>query len=78
MALYDGGLKDMITVKAQAVMDKYQNGERSFRNANLRGENFRGRELSGSDFSGADIRSANFTNATLREVNFTRAFYGDL
>lgn len=63
-------------MKAREVLSRYANGERNFRNANLRGQSFRGQDLSGADFSGADIRSANFTDAVLRETNFSGANAG--
>jgi uncharacterized protein YjbI with pentapeptide repeats len=63
-------------MKAREVLSRYANGERNFRNANLRGQSFKGQDLSGADFSGADIRSANFTDAVLRETNFSGAKAG--
>ena len=69
-------LKPNSLMKASEVLSRYANGERNFRNADLRGQSFKGQDLSGADFSGADIRSANFTNATLKETNFSGAKAG--
>jgi uncharacterized protein YjbI with pentapeptide repeats len=63
-------------MKASEILNRYANGERNFRNADLRGQSFKGKDLSAADFSGADIRSANFTNAKLVGVNFSGATAG--
>lgn len=63
-------------MKAQEVLHRYAEGDRDFRNANLRGASFEGKDLSGADFTGADLCSANFTNATLRRANFAQAQAG--
>lgn len=58
-------------MRAREVLSSYATGNRTFRNANLRGANFRRQDL-----SGADIRGANFIGATLWEVNFANAQVG--
>ncbi|MBW4473458.1 MAG: pentapeptide repeat-containing protein [Stenomitos rutilans HA7619-LM2] len=63
-------------MKATEVLNRYANGERDFRRANLRGQNFKGQDLSGADFTEADIRGANFNNAVLKGANFTGAKAG--
>lgn len=55
-------------MKASEVLKEYTDGERNFRNANLRGQSFRGKNLSGADFSYAKIQSANFSNRPLRKL----------
>ncbi|NES67043.1 MAG: pentapeptide repeat-containing protein [Okeania sp. SIO2D1] len=42
------------------ILQQYQQGERNFQRANLRGLSFKGKDLSDEDFSFADIRSTNF------------------
>ncbi|PSB30070.1 pentapeptide repeat-containing protein [Stenomitos frigidus] len=63
-------------MKATEVLNRYANGERDFRHANIRGQSFKGQDLSGADFTEADIRGTNFTNAILKEVNFGGAKAG--
>lgn len=58
-------------MKADKLLQQYQQGERNFRGLNLKGKSFRGKDLSGADFSKADIRGADFTNANLRNTNFS-------
>lgn len=58
-------------MKADKLLQLYQQGERNFRGLDLKGKSFRGKELSGCDFSKADIRGADFTNASLRNTNFS-------
>jgi len=58
-------------MKADKLLQLYQQGERNFRGLNLRGKSFQGQDLSGADFSKSDIRGANFTNASLRNTNFS-------
>lgn len=60
-------------MKAAEVLQRYANGERNFRGANLRGQNFRGQDLSGADFRGADIRGASFTFSILKNTQFQYA-----
>ena len=63
-------------MKTTELLKRYANGERDFRDANLRGQSFKGQDLSGCDFSGSDIRSANFTGAVLCGTNFSGAIAG--
>ena len=63
-------------MKASEVLRRYQEGEKNFRGANLRGKSFKGKDLSGADLSEADIRSTNFTDANLKNTNFTGAKCG--
>ena len=63
-------------MKATEVLNRYANGERDFRRANLRGQSFKGQDLSGTDFTEADTRGATFSNAILRGANFTQARAG--
>jgi uncharacterized protein YjbI with pentapeptide repeats len=63
-------------MKASEVLKEYTDGERNFRNANLRGQSFRGKNLSGADFSYAKIQSADFSNANLKNVKFIGAEAG--
>ncbi len=66
----------MKQMTAQAVLQRYHNGERDFRRVNLRGLSFKGQNLAGADFSEADIRSTNFAKANLSHTNFSGAIGG--
>lgn len=59
-----------------AVLRRYQAGERDFRKADLRGLRLRGAALAGADFSGADLRGTDFRDADLRGARFIRASCG--
>lgn len=59
-----------VTMKAQEIIQQYQEGRRDFRHLNLRGANFKGQDLSGADFSYCDIRGTNFNQANLTNVIF--------
>lgn len=63
-------------MKADKLLQLYQQGERNFRGLDLKGKSFRGQDLSSSDFSKADIRGADFTNARLRNTNFSNVRAG--
>ena len=63
-------------MKAREILQRYQAGERDFRNVNLRGQSFRKANLAGADFSYADIRGANFAEANLTGAKFTKAQAG--
>lgn len=63
-------------MKADKLLQLYQQGERNFRGLDLKGRSFRGKDLSGADFSKADIRGADFTNARLRNTNFSHSKAG--
>ncbi|PZD72014.1 hypothetical protein C1752_03988 [Acaryochloris thomasi RCC1774] len=63
-------------MKASELLQLYQEGERNFAGANLRGQSFEGKDLSGADFTGADIRGTNFSHTTLISANFSRAEAG--
>ncbi|MBF1999826.1 MAG: pentapeptide repeat-containing protein [Synechococcales cyanobacterium M58_A2018_015] len=63
-------------MNTQELLSRYQQGERNFRRADLRGASLVNRDLSDADFSGADLRGANFSRATLRSANFTAAKVG--
>ncbi len=58
------------------ILQLYQQGERNFQGANLKGLCFNGKDLSGADFSGADIRGTNFRGANLQGAKFRGATAG--
>jgi 2-iminobutanoate/2-iminopropanoate deaminase len=53
---------------AEELLERYENGERKFHSAMLRGV-----ELNGADLSGIDLYNANLTGAELNDVNLTGA-----
>ncbi|NEO55743.1 MAG: hypothetical protein F6K54_23335 [Okeania sp. SIO3B5] len=58
------------------ILQQYQQGERNFQRANLRGLSFKGKDLSDADFSFADIRSTDFSGANLTRAKFCGAKAG--
>ena len=58
-------------LKAKKVLRLYEDGERNFQGATLRGQSFKGQDLSEADFSEADIKSVDFSNANLTQCNFS-------
>jgi uncharacterized protein YjbI with pentapeptide repeats len=65
-------------VKGQALIRRYEQGERSFPNADLRlvdlqGVDLRGIDLSGADLVGANLRRANLFHANLEEADLSQA-----
>jgi hypothetical protein len=60
------------------LLKKYKEGERYFRNADLRyailsGANLSGADLSGADLSGADLSDADLSGADLSDANLSGA-----
>ncbi|NEQ38164.1 MAG: pentapeptide repeat-containing protein [Okeania sp. SIO3I5] len=62
--------------RQREILQLYQQGERSFQGANLRGVSFKGKDLSDADFSFADIRGTNFRGANLTGAKFCGAKAG--
>src|SRR5262245_35606109 len=61
---------------ASEILDRYSQGKRDFRTADLQGQIFAGCDLSDADFSGADLRGANFTGARLQNTKFANTKCG--
>ncbi|NET41891.1 pentapeptide repeat-containing protein [Okeania sp. SIO2B3] len=62
--------------RKREILQQYQQGERNFQGANLRGLSFKGENLSDADFSFADIRGTNFSGVNLRGAKFCGAKAG--
>ncbi|MEM1168102.1 MAG: pentapeptide repeat-containing protein [Cyanobacteria bacterium P01_H01_bin.35] len=58
------------------ILQQYQQDERNFQGANLRGLSFKGEDLSDADFSFADIRGTNFSGVNLTRAKFCGAKAG--
>ncbi|NJR39136.1 MAG: pentapeptide repeat-containing protein [Leptolyngbyaceae cyanobacterium CSU_1_4] len=58
-------------MRTAELLELYKQGNRDFRNQDLRGKSFVGQDLSGVNLSGSDLRGTDFTNAILQNVNFT-------
>ncbi|MFM7426760.1 MAG: pentapeptide repeat-containing protein [Elainella sp.] len=63
-------------MRKQELIQRYRQGERSFRKQNLSGLSLAGQNFSGADFSGSDIRGTDFTSAILRGTNFSEVQAG--
>ena len=63
-------------MKADEILNRYAEGQRNFRDEDLRGQSFKGQDLSDADFADADIRGTDFTEAILVRANFNRAKTG--
>ncbi|NER05122.1 MAG: hypothetical protein F6K17_22265 [Okeania sp. SIO3C4] len=62
--------------RQREILQLYQQGERNFQRANLRGLSFQGKDLSDADFSYADIRGTDFSGAILTGAKFCGAKAG--
>ena len=67
---------------AEALIEQYQAGQRSFRwvslrQADLRDADLSGADLSGADLSGADLYGADLRDADLRDANLSDANLSD-
>jgi Pentapeptide repeats (8 copies) len=60
-------------MKAKELIEKYKNGQRDFRQADLEGENLAWTTLSDVNFENANLESVNFKSAILHRVNFQGA-----
>jgi uncharacterized protein YjbI with pentapeptide repeats len=58
---------------ARSVLERYDNGDRVFKGANLKNADLRGAYLYRADFSGADFRGAKLGNANLGGCNIKGA-----
>ncbi len=58
------------------VLQRYESGERNFKNSDLRGLNFKGQTLVGIDLSGSDIRGTNFSKANLTKAKLVEVEAG--
>ena len=58
---------------ARSVVERYDDGERVFKGANLKNANLKGAYLYKADLSGADLRGADLTNANLGGCNIKGA-----
>ncbi len=68
-------------MKAKELLSRYRQGERNFREVDLRGELLRGMNLAGIDLSGAnlmktDLRGTQFTDAKLAGAQFCESSTG--
>ncbi|UBF28055.1 pentapeptide repeat-containing protein [Kovacikia minuta CCNUW1] len=55
-------------MKSREVLNRYANGERDFRRADLREQNFKGQDLSNADFS-----KARYSGRKLHECYFEKS-----
>jgi regulator of replication initiation timing len=60
-------------MKAKELIEKYKNGQRDFRQVDLKGENLAWTTLSDIDFENANLEAVNFKSAILHRVNFRGA-----
>ena len=58
-------------MKAEELIERYKNGQRDFRQANLMGEKLLWVTLNDADFRGANLQEVNFEGAKLYRVNFS-------
>lgn len=66
----------LIGISAE-IKTKYQSGERSFQNLQLRNCDLRGIDLSQADLSGTDLTGANLRDANLSGSNLQNAYFNE-
>lgn len=64
---------DPNNTSARDIIDRYNAGERDFRNANLEGEKFEGEDLSKADFTGANMKRTYIYGNDFKEAIFEGA-----